>query len=137
MQPDKIKQFDKSITVATFLGSFMIGVLTFMISLEKIEFTLLYREILISLAGISSTLLITSVFGMKKSIVDNKDWKDFFTRSAFYSYEFGFMLVVVLLPLLVLPFSKIGAFIIFFIYIFWFYIWLKDKIKKPTNHTNT
>jgi hypothetical protein len=71
-----------------------------------------YKEFLITVAGIAGTLLILSVFAIKLAIV-NRIKKDFyFGRFALSIYETGLLTLLLLLPLLVFPFSERGAIII-------------------------
>jgi hypothetical protein len=68
-----------------------------------------YKELLIAMAGIAGTLLIISVFGIKMVIVDKVDRQKKFAWVMLSTYEFGLISILVLLPLMVIPFSRIGA----------------------------
>jgi hypothetical protein len=129
MSNDEWLTFEKSLTVATFLGGFALGVLTFLIQLdvndlqglEKLQKNLKvsflpspqgYKEMLIAIAGMAGALLILSVFAIKIVIVDKVERNRKFARVALLAYELGLIALLVLLPLLIIPFSGIGAVII-------------------------
>lgn len=128
MSNDEWLTFEKSLTVATFLGGFALGVLTFLIQLdindlqglEKLQNLRVsflpspqgYKEMLIAIAGMAGALLILSVFAIKIVIVDKVERNRKFARVALLAYELGLIALLVLLPLLVIPFSGIGVVII-------------------------
>jgi hypothetical protein len=136
MQSVKTKTLEQSLTVAIFLGGITLGVLTFLfqaqiptekvLSLEPKD----YKSFLISMTGLASTLLIISIFGMKVSIVRGTDKHAWFSWSALLSYEGGYILLLVLLPFLVMPFFQTAAFLIVGIEIMWGIILTIDKLKK-------
>jgi hypothetical protein len=78
-----------------------------------------YKKLLITVAGTAGTLLILSVFGLKRAIVLNIKEHEWFFKFASWSYELGYGVLLVLFPLIVLPFSNIGAFFIIVIEIIW------------------
>lgn len=119
--------FQKSLTVATFLGGFIIGVLTFLIQLDADKLKDIqglipflpsledYKDLLIAIAGIAGTLLILSVFGIKMVIVDQVNPQKKFARVLLSSYELGLIAILILLPLIVIPFAQVGAVIMILI----------------------
>jgi hypothetical protein len=139
-----VLNFEKSLTVGTFLGGLTIGVLTFLFQVDEgnlqnteLPFSLTpadYKKILIFVAGISATLLILSVFAIKVVIVDKRKGNELFSITSLYTYEAGFIALVLLLPFLVYPFLPQGAFIIWMIEAAWGVIFL---VYKRSNSKNT
>ena len=114
----RVLTFEKSLTVAVFLGGITLGVLTFLFQVEETTFITKdaqsegYKEMLIFVAGIAESLLIMSVFGIKVVLVDKRKGNEVFSIVALYTYEAGFGALVILLPILVYAFSQTGAYII-------------------------
>jgi len=84
--------------------------------IESIPMKLNYAEQLINLAAISSVLFIVSTVGLIRLAAGEKDTKDKYSRFMEYLASAGFIvLIMILLPALVLPFSLIGAIVVFII----------------------
>jgi hypothetical protein len=133
----------ESLTVATFLGGLTLAALTFIpqltlpfrpVTFFSISITLpdFYKEILIGLAGVASSFLITSVFGLKTVLVREREEREFFSRLAVFSYEAGYLFLLLLLPFLVAPFSIYTVILISIIEGLWFIIIGKDKRSRET-----
>jgi hypothetical protein len=140
---DQLLTFEKSLTAATFLGAISVGILPFLFevdmanleNLQNLQLPFLsdsddYKKMLIVVAGIAGTLLILSVFAIKVVIVDKRKRNEPFSKTALLTYEAGYAAFTSLLPLLVFPFSKEGAIIIFIIVIAWAMIFLVYKVRK-------
>ena len=102
--------------MAIFLGGLTLGALPFIVQLKiplgglnLFSFTIspppLYKELLIFFTGAASTLLITSVFGLKTILVHRKDEHEEFSKFAIISYEAGYLAILIVLPLLIGAFS--------------------------------
>jgi hypothetical protein len=134
---------EKSLTVAAFLGGLILGPLTFILDLkiedppfETLSFsivTITYKDLLILFSGIAAATLISSVYGLKTVLVHGKSEHKFFSRFALWSYEAGYLAILVLVPLLVWPFSMFSAIVILIIELLWVPIWITDKLKSRKN----
>jgi hypothetical protein len=121
--------FERSLTLATFLGGLSLGVLSFLFQVDakilpddKVPFfsnSEDYKGVLIFVTGIAGTLLIISVFSIKIAIVDNLNRHHPFGRIALLTYEAGLIALLALLPFLVYPFSILGTVIIIIIEVGW------------------
>jgi hypothetical protein len=139
-----VLNFEKSLMIATFLGGITIGVLTFLFQIDEEKLPQIdapfvsnsgdYKGMLIFVTGIAGTLLILSVFAIKVVLVDNRKGNEGFSIIALLIYEAGFCVLAILLPLLVYPFSRLGAFIISLIEVGWFIIFIVYKRSKPSVH---
>jgi hypothetical protein len=114
---------ERSLIVATFIGGLTIPVLTFLIELRLplvnpvnlFGFSIGpgdYKELLIIVAGIACSLLILSVFGLKKTIVTKRAKDHWFSVFALGSYELGLFAIMAIIPLMVFPFSVAGGYLI-------------------------
>jgi hypothetical protein len=138
---------DQSLRVATFLDGLTLTALTFIVGLEinypPITFitisyhppftflliTISYKELLILVSGTAAAFLISSVFGLKAVLVRGQSEREFFASFALYSYEAGYLAILIFLPLLVLPFSMLGTVAIAIVEALWFTIWIADHIR--------
>lgn len=129
---------ERSLIVATFIGGLTIPVLTFLIELKLplvnpvniFGFSIWpsdYKEILIIVAGIACSLLILSVFGLKKTIVTRRGKDHWFSVFALASYELGLFAIMAIIPLMVFPFSVSGGYLIVVIEVVW---WVVNAIDK-------
>jgi hypothetical protein len=85
----------------------------------------------IFVAGIAGTLLILPVFAIKVVLVDKRKGNElFFSITALFTYEAGFIALALLLPLLVYPFLPLGAIIISMMEIGWGVIFLVYKVSS-------
>jgi hypothetical protein len=139
-----VLNFEKSLTVATFLGGLTVGVLTFLFQVDEgklpdfqvpflsdsADYKGMYKGMLIFVAGIAGTLLVLSVFAIKVVLVDKRKGNELFSITALYTYEAGFIALALLLPLLVYPFSLVGAIIVSMIEIGWFVIFVVYKLSN-------
>jgi hypothetical protein len=122
INPKNLKQ---SLTVAIFLGGITLAVLTYLFQAKvPSERVLLldpmdYKRFIISVTGVASTLLLVSIFGMKVAIVHEETVKEWFSKLVLYCYEAGYIALLVLLPLLVMPFFQPTAWLIVGIEIAW------------------
>jgi len=129
---------ERSLTVAIFLGGLTLTALTVIFGLEInyppilfLSMTISYKELLILISGIGAALLITSVFGLKSVLVRGQSEDEFFAKFVFAFYEAGFFAILVLvLPLLVLPFSTVTAVVILIVEASWFTVWFIDVLKR-------
>jgi hypothetical protein len=114
---------ERSLIVATFIGGLTIPVLTFLIELKLplvnpvnlFGYSIgpgAYKELLIIVAGIACSLLILSVFGLKKTIVTKRAKDHWFSIFALASYESGLFAIMVIIPLMIFPFSVAGGYLI-------------------------
>jgi hypothetical protein len=129
---------ERSLIVATFIGGLTIPVLTFLIELKlplvdpiNIFGFLIgpsdYKEILIIVAGIACSLLILSVFGLKKTIVTERGKDHWFSVFALGSYELGLFAIMGIILLMVFPFSVAGGYLIVLIEVVW---WIVNAVDK-------
>jgi hypothetical protein len=131
------RRLKNSLTVATFLGGFTLASLSFILPLQihipPITFfsnTIDYKQLLILFVGVASAALITSVYGIKAAIVRETKEFDLFTKLAVYSYEAGYLAILVLLPLLVAPFSVWSSILILIVEFLWLIIWGVDQVRR-------
>lgn len=130
--------FKRSLEVATFLAGLTITALIFLLQVNERELlSSVYKETLILLTGVAATFLIMSVFAIKVVLVEGLAYKRtddsflvFFCAFAFYTYELGFSLLAILLPLLVYPFSDKVAYFIIAIEVLWAVIFVVHKVHK-------
>jgi len=113
----KYKSHDKSTNVAIFFGGFSLTALTILISLNDkippsifhpisgIDFEF-YRQLLIGGLGLASTFFIVSIFGMKLVLVGRNRTYEWISRFSLWLYEAGFVVLLLLFPLYVIPFSR-------------------------------
>jgi hypothetical protein len=129
---------ERSLIVAVFIGGLTIPMLTFLIELKLplVDTVDLfgysvgpsnYKELLIIVAGIASSLLILSVFGLKKTIVTKRAKDHWFSVFALASYELGLFAIMAIIPLMVFPFSVSGGYLIVVIEVVW---WLVNAIDR-------
>jgi hypothetical protein len=138
MPSEGLIRLERSLTVASFLGGLTLSALTFLINVNMPEGTVFsslmhsadYKKLLITVAGTAGSLLILSVFGLKRAIVLNIKEHEWFFKFASWSYESGYGVLLVLFPLIVLPFSDIGAYFIIVIEVIWGVMDLIDKWKR-------
>ena len=107
-----------------------------LLSMKKLQFLSYYcwhscwtRHLLIY-SRIAGTLLILSVFAIKVVLVDKRKGNEKFSIIALYTYEFGFGVFALLLPLLVYAVSLPGAIIISIIEIGWAVIFVVYKLSN-------
>ena len=129
---------ERSLIVATFIGGLTIPVLTFLIELKLplvnpviiFGFSIgpsYYKELLVIVAGVACSLLILSVFGLKKTIVTKRDKDHWFSVFALGSYELGLFAIMAIIPLMVFPFSVAGGYLIVLIEAVW---WIVNAVDK-------
>lgn len=137
------EHFKKSLMVAIFLGAFAIGVLTFLIQMDESKLPVTqvpllsffggYKDVLIVITGIGATFLVLSIFGIKAVLVDKRGGNELFSVIALFTYETGYCILAILLPLLVYPFSAPAAIFILVIEAGWLVIFVVDKRLKKSN----
>jgi hypothetical protein len=147
------RRYEKSIDAASFLGGLTIALLVLLIAPSDNSFGVVfcskpvspfcnfitsvlkydyYKQLLIGGIGIVSTLLVVSVVGVKVAYIQERDQKEFFPRVSLLFYEAGFIGVLILVPVLVLPFSLAMGYVIIFILIAWgaIYLWDYRRLRK-------